>query len=81
MYRVNALGLYVWSVTKGSDADLAGLEPADRVLSIDGQEVQTVAQANAVLDGKKVGDKVRIAVERNNQKQTFEITLSEYKPS
>lgn len=79
MYRVNALGLYVWEVAEGSDAAKAGLRPADYIVSIDGKELTTAAEANAIFDGKKVGDKVKIVVMRNKQ-ETFEITLSEYKP-
>ena len=80
MYRVNELGLYISSTREGSDAQKAGFKSGDYVLKVDGKEVSTEAEANAMIDGKKVGDSLTVIVERNGQEKTITLTLSEYMP-
>ena len=81
MYRVNELGLYISSVTAGSDAEKAGFKSGDYVLKVDGKEVSTEAEANAVIDTKKVGETLSVTVKRSGQEKTITLTLSEYTPA
>ena len=80
MYRVNELGLYISSVAEGSDAEKAGFRSGDYVVKIDDKEISTEAEANAVIDSKKVGDTLTVVIERNGQEKTVTLTLSEYTP-
>ena len=80
MYRVNELGLYISSTREGSDAQKAGFKSGDYVVKVDGKEVSTEAEANARIDGKKVGDSLTVIVKRNGQEKTITLTLSEYTP-
>lgn len=80
MYRVNELGLYISSTEKGSDAEKAGFKSGDYVLKIEGKEVATEAEANAIIDAKKAGETLKVTVERNGQEKTLTLTLSEYTP-
>ena len=80
MYRVNELGLYISSVADGSDAEKAGFKSGDYVLKIEGEEVSTEAEANAAIDGKKVGETLTVIVKRNGKEKTITLTLSEYTP-
>ncbi|MBQ7970753.1 MAG: trypsin-like peptidase domain-containing protein [Clostridia bacterium] len=80
MYRVNELGLYISSVADGSDAQKAGFKSGDYVLKIEGEEVSTEAEANAAIDGKKVGETLTVIVKRNGKEKTITLTLSEYTP-
>ncbi|MBR4086449.1 MAG: trypsin-like peptidase domain-containing protein [Clostridia bacterium] len=80
MYRVNELGLYISSVADGSDAQKAGFKSGDYVLKIEGEEVSTEAEANAAIDGKKVGETLTVVIKRNNKEKTITLTLSEYTP-
>ncbi len=80
MYRVNELGLYISSVGEGSDAEKAGFKSGDYVLKIEGKEISTEAEANAAIDGKKVGETLTVVVKRNGQEKSITLTLSEYAP-
>ena len=81
MYRVSELGLYISEVDAGSDAAKAGFRSGDYVVSVDGTAVSTEAQANAVIDGKAVGDTLTVVVKRSGREQTIQMTLSEYVPA
>ena len=80
MYNVNELGLYIYSVEKDSDAANAGLQSGDLIITVDGQEVGSAADANAIFDQKKIGDTVEVAVRRNRKDVTVTMTLTEYAP-
>ncbi len=81
MYRVNELGLYISGVEAGSDAAKAGFKSGDYVVSVEGKKVSTEAEANAIIDQKKVGESVTIVVKRNGKEQSITLTLSEYVPT
>ncbi len=81
MYRVSELGLYISAVDDGSDAAKAGFRSGDYVVSVDGTKVTTEAEANAVIDSKKVGDTLSLVVKRSGREQTIEVVLSEYVPA
>ncbi|MBQ7035772.1 MAG: trypsin-like peptidase domain-containing protein [Clostridia bacterium] len=81
MYRVNELGLYISGVEAGSDAAKAGFQSGDYVVSVEGKKVSTEAEANAIIDQKKVGESVTIVVKRNGKEQSITLTLSEYVPT
>ncbi len=81
MYRVSELGLYIKSVQKGSDAETAGFQSGDYVVSVDGTKVTTAAEANALVDGKKPGETATFVIKRGGTEQTVTVTLTEYKPA
>lgn len=80
MYRVSKMGLYISGVEAGSDSQKAGFMSGDYVVSVDGQSVTTEAQANAIIDAKKVGESVTVVVERGMERKTITMVLSEYTP-
>jgi S1-C subfamily serine protease len=55
-------GLLVERVEAGSPAEKAGLVPGDVVLRADGKDVGGIEDFSAVLEGKKAGDTVGLAV-------------------
>lgn len=81
MYRVNELGLYISAVAANSDAAKAGFQSGDYVVSVGGTKVTTEAEANAVIDSKKVGESLDLVIKRSGAEQTITLTLSEYVPS
>lgn len=81
MYRVSELGLYISAVDAGSDAEKAGFQSGDYVVKVEGKEVTTEAEANAIIDGKKAGDTITIVVKRNGKEKSIALTLSEYVPT
>lgn len=79
-YGVSELGVYINNVTEGSDAEAAGLKSGDRIVSFNGNEIQTFQQFKNLLQKCKVGDVVDIVISRKGAKETVQVTLSEYKP-
>jgi len=77
-YRAEA-GIYVSSVTSGGAADLAGIKSGDRIISIDGQTIDSVAALKAIKEQHSPGDILEIVVKRNGQTLTLSITLQEEK--
>lgn len=71
--------LYVYNVEKGYNDDV--LKSKDIVLSIDGEEVSSVADVKAILRGHSVGDKLTFSILRNKKAMDVEVTCYEYAPS
>jgi len=78
MYRLNSTGVYVQQVTPDSNADRAGIQSGDRIISIDGNEVTSLATLNKTLDQYQVGDSISMVLVRNNQQITTHFILTEY---
>lgn len=68
-------GVYIMQVNSGSAADKAGLQAYDRIVSFDGQEVESVSQLKSLIRKHKIGDKVSMTVERDGSNQDVEVTL------
>lgn len=70
-YRVNKAGLYIYGSTNNNFAS------GDRIVSIDGKEVNSLAEYNNIIDSHKVGDIVQITVSRNGQSLSIKVKLTE----
>ena len=79
MYRVSSTGLYVKSVTEGSNAQFAGFQAGDLIKAVDGTTVETVSAFNQLISQYSVGDTVNITVQRGNQVGTLSLTLEQQK--
>lgn len=69
-------GVYVSQITSGSPAALAGLEQGDIITKLNGEEVATMEELQAVLEECSVGDKVEITVVRSDNGKLKEGTLT-----
>jgi serine protease Do len=69
-------GLLVISVDPGSPAEVAGIQPYDVILEVDGQRTPDSATASALLRSRLPGDSVRLRVLRDGGERTIEMTLS-----
>ena len=78
---VNAYGIYVVDVVSGSSADKAGLQPGDRIVSIDGSEIASRDDVTSIIDQHTAGDTISITVARDGQMVTVSATLGEQTPS
>jgi len=76
-YGVSAYGVYVAEVTKGSGADKAGLQAGDRIISIDGTEVNANADLTNAIAACEVGDVVSLTIARKGQIMNVEVTLGD----
>ena len=79
-YGVSDYGVYVGSVTEGSDAEKAGIQVGDRLVSVGGETVESFQQVKNIVQSCKVGDTLSVTVSRNGQQKTMIITLTEYIP-
>ncbi|HAM31696.1 trypsin-like peptidase domain-containing protein [Erysipelotrichaceae bacterium 66-17] len=70
-------GVYVVQVLDGGAAQKAGIEVNDRIVSFDGQEVNSAAEVKALLRRHKIGDTVDIVIERNGQQKTVQVVLNQ----
>lgn len=77
MYKVNNLGVYIYSVNEGSGAESAGLKSGDLILTIDGNAVSTTDDITKVLDQKSVGDSVTLTIDRSGKQGTVTIVLQQ----
>ena len=68
-------GCYIVQIVKNGAADKAGLKQNDRILSFDGEQIQSTSDGKNVLKKHKIGDTVKMVVERDSKKVTVEITL------
>ena len=74
-YSKNEDGCYIVQIVKNGAADKAGLKQNDRILSFDGEQIQSTSDVKNVLKKHKIGDTIKMVVERDSKKITVEITL------
>ena len=70
-------GVYVFQVGLDSPAGRAGFQRGDIILNIDGKEVNSVADVRNEVAAHKVGDKVKVLLDRDGKQETIEVTLEE----
>lgn len=79
-FNTNETGCFINAVMRGSAAEKAGLEEGDRIVSIDGTEITSVAEVEAILAEKEVGDRIEVEVDRAGDEKSFTVKLQEYVP-
>ena len=70
-------GVYVFQVALDSPAGRAGFQRGDIILSIDDKEVNSVADVRNAVAAHKVGDKVKVLLDRDGKQETLNVTLEE----
>ncbi len=73
------VGIYITEVTQGSGADVAGIQKDDILVSLDGKDVKSMEDVDAVKKAHKAGDTVSAGIVRQGVKKDLEITFSEEK--
>ncbi|PLS80681.1 hypothetical protein CYG49_04430 [Candidatus Saccharibacteria bacterium] len=62
-------------VTKGSPADKAGIKEGDRIISVNGKELEVAGQLSNITR-ENAGKAIAITLERNGERQSKEVTLN-----
>lgn len=68
-------GLYITGTANGSGAEKAGLKAYDRIVSADGNEINSQSDLTKVLRDKNVGDTISLTIERNGKQLDVQVTL------
>lgn len=68
-------GLYITGTANGSGAEKAGLKAYDRIVSADGNEINSQSDLTKVLRDKNVGDTISLTIERNGKQMDVQVTL------
>lgn len=68
-------GLYISSVSAGSDAEKKGILPGDVLTEVDGVHVDNVDMVNGMKNEKNVGDTMTFSIWRNGEKMEFTVSL------
>ena len=69
-------GLYITEIITGSGAEKAGLQPYDRIVSADGEEIMSYVDLRWVMRNKKVGDSIDLVIERNGEQMDITVELT-----
>lgn len=78
--RATRSGLLVGSVSEGSGAAAAGIQPGDLIVKAEGQVVKSVDELNDIRDQKKAGDNLQLTVIREGELLNVTVTLGEDLP-
>jgi serine protease Do len=78
MYGTSQTGVYVTSVTDGSNASSAGFRAGDIITEVNSTAVSSTTELNEIIDNLKVGDEVTFTVYRSGRTGTLTMTLEEY---
>ena len=71
------VGVYVKSIEDFSSAEKAGLKPGDVIIEADGTKVTTMDDLNKIKNSHKIGDEMKIKVNREGQERELTVTLGE----
>ncbi len=70
-----ASGVYVENVAKGSPASKGGLQKGDKILKVNGKEVENSSFFKFELYKYEIGEEIEITIERDGKEKTLTITL------
>ena len=76
----NCYGVYVSSVIKGGNSDLAGINAGDIIMEFDGEKVRFEDHLLQLRDSRNIGDTVTIKLFRNEKEIETQLTFAAPKP-
>ena len=71
------VGIYIRKIEDYSPAEKAGLRVGDVVVAIDDQKVSTMDELNKYKNEHKIGDTIKLTLNREGEERTVELTLGE----
>ena len=70
-------GVYVKSVEAFSAAEKAGLKAGDVIIEVEGKSIKTMNELNEVKNSHKIGDELKLKINRNGTEKEITLTLGE----
>ena len=74
-YDVDKTGIYVYEVNENSNAQKAGIEAGDLLVSINGTKITSTDKAKEMIKDSKKGDTLTIVIERDGKSKTITIEV------
>ena len=71
------VGVYVKSVEDFSAAEKAGIKAGDVIVEVEGKKITKMDELNEIKNSHKIGDEIKIKVNRNGEEKDLTITLGE----
>ena len=71
------VGIYVKSIEDFSAGEKAGIKIGDVIIEADGKKITKMDELNEIKNSHKIGDEMKIKVNRNGQEKDLTITLGE----
>lgn len=71
------LGVYVKAVEDFSAAEKAGIKPGDVIIEAEGKKITKMDELNEIKNTHKIGDELKIKVNRDGSEKELTITLGE----
>ena len=71
------VGVYVKSIEDFSSAEKAGVKVGDVIVEADGKKITSMNELNEIKNSHKIGDELKIKVNRNNKTEELTLTLGE----
>lgn len=69
-------GAFVVQVTAGTGAEVAGIEPGDVIVGVDGDPIDSSAALGEAISAHEVGDEIEVTVERSGTEDTLTAELT-----
>jgi len=73
----NNRGLLIREIDHDSPADKAGLKAGDLIVAVNGQEITTSREANRIIYGSRIGDRLTFEVLRRGKAKEIPVVLAE----
>ena len=73
----NLVVVYVKSIEDFSSAEKAGVKVGDVIVEADGKKITSINELNEIKNSHKIGDELKIKVNRNNKTEELTLTLGE----
>jgi len=70
-------GLLVWTLEKGSPADEQGIQVGDIIRRVNGEDVSAAEEAQRLIFGARIGDRINLTLEREGRLFDAEVELKE----
>lgn len=71
------IGIYIKSIDDFSAGEKAGIKIGDVIIEADGKKVTKMDELNEIKNSHKIGDEMKIKINRNGQEKELTITLGE----